>query len=249
MTNNDKHNCPEDEELIADIEKFGWVVMLIEETDYLPGFAYTVGLWEKYNHPELITFGLKKNTMHEILNTGGELIKAGLSLGENKNYDNFFENSSARFLNVDKRNISDYFGYAMWFNNYKDFSALQLVWTDRNDKFPWEPGFEKEFERKQPLLDRNADFKFMETKNLATFTTRQWMELKKTIIRVVHDHDGDWQFLTGDQMPEDIRLVCLEELVKRDPTLNDVFNLDYGEAAERTGINSEWTRSVFEEEE
>jgi hypothetical protein len=59
-------------------------------------------------------------------------------------------------LNVDTRNISDYFGYAMWFNKYKEFSALQLVWTDRKDKFPWEAGFENEFERKQPLLGQKC---------------------------------------------------------------------------------------------
>jgi hypothetical protein len=39
-------------------------------------------------------------------------------------------------------------------------------------------------------------------------------------------------------MPDDIRIVGLEELVKRDPTLNDVFNLDYGEAADRETLIS-----------
>ena len=99
------------------------------------------------------------------------------------------------------------------------------------------------------MLDRNVDFKFRESKNLATFTTKQWLELKKPILRVVHEMDGEWQFLTGDQMPEDIKIVALEELVLRDKTFNDVFNLGYGEAADREYIGGKWTRSKVDDQE
>lgn len=34
-------------------------------------------------------------------------------------------------------------------------------------------------------------------------------------------------------MPEGIEIVALEQLVLSDKTLNDVFELDYGEAADR----------------
>jgi hypothetical protein len=37
--------------------------------------------------------------------------------------------------------------------------------------------FDEEFIYRQPLLDRNADFKFREADNLAVFTTRQWIEV------------------------------------------------------------------------
>lgn len=95
---------------------------------------------------------------------------------------------------------------------------------------------------KQPLLDRNADFKFYEPKNLATFTTRQWLEEKKDILRVVHDHNGDWQFLTDNHLPFDITTVALEELIKSDSTLNELFDLDYGETAERSAAGETWIR-------
>ncbi len=75
----------------------------------------------------------------------------------------------------------------------------------------WDIGFEDEFVYRQPLLDRNASFKFREAKNLGVFTTRQWLDEKKPVLRVVHDEDGDWQFLTGDQLQEDARIVALEQ--------------------------------------
>lgn len=152
------------------------------------------------------------------------------------------------FLEVDSRNLGDYFGQAINYYDTSEFPAIQLVWTDRNDRFPWEEDFEEEFLYRQPLLDRNADFKFREPKNLGIFTTRQWLELRKPILRVVHDSDGDWQFLTGDQKVEDMRLVALQEIISRDNSLNNVYDLDYGQAAERDVIGGKWIRTNLDDE-
>jgi len=230
----------------ADIDKFGFTVLMLGATDYLPSFAYTVGLWKNFKHPEIIAFGLSVENLQTLLNSVGELVKEGKVMEQNKSYEEFLRNGKTEFLKVDERNISDYFGYAMELYNYENFPALQLVWTDRNNKFPWEADFEEEFLYRQPLLDRNADFKFREAENLGIFTTRQWLELGKPILKVVHDNDGDWQFLTGDQTQEDGKLVALAEMIKRDKTLNEVFDLDYGEEAERENLGGEWTRKNIE---
>lgn len=249
MSKNKEHNCIDYNKLLADIENFGWTVLLVEATDYLPSFAYTIGLWKNYHHAELISFGLTKKTLHIILNDVGERIKSGEIIQIGKAYNDIFENSRTKFLSVNERSLSDYFGYAINFYKDRTFPAIQLVWTDRNDHFPWHKDFEKEFVFRQPLLDRNADFKFRESKNLAVFTTRQWLELNKPILRVIHEFDGDWQFLTGDQLSEDARLVCLEEMTLRDNTLNDVFNLDYGEAAEREFLGGLWKRTNIDDDD
>lgn len=190
-----------------------------------------------------------QTTLDAIINDVADIVKNGVVIKTGKNYDNIFKNSRAEFLEVDKRNIDYYFGGAINFYEGKNFPALELVWTDRNDKFQWESGFEEKFLHDQPLLDRNAEFKFREVKNLATFTTRQWIEQQKPILRVVHDNDGDWQFLTGDQLPEDIKIVALKELILRDNTLNEIFDLDYGEEAERGFIGGKWTRNKVEYDE
>ena len=249
MASSKDHNCIDDEKLIKDIKEFGWAVIMIEATDYLPSFSYTIGLWKNYNHPELIAFGLTTKTLHSILNIGGALAKEGAILQTGREYEDFFDNGSTQFINVDKRNIKDYLGYAIWFNKTNEFPVLQLIWTDRKGKYPWDKSFEEEFVYRQPLLDRNADFKFREKKNGAVFTTRQWLEQHKPILRVVHDDDGEWQFLTGDQVIDDIRIVALEQMVIKDPTLNDIFNLDYNEEAERNFIGDEWVRNSSKDEE
>ncbi len=249
MKTDNEDNCLDENQLLADIEKFGWTVLLLEATEYLPSFAYTVGLWKNYNHPEIISLGLTTKTLHLILNEAGEIAKSRQTIEVGKNYDDFFENSNTQFVKVDRRNIADYFGQAINLFDTINFPAIQLVWTDRNNRFPWDNDYEKEFEFKQPLLDRNADFKFREAKNLGIYTTRQWLELDKPILQVIHDHDGDWQFLTGDQMPEDAKLVSLEQMLSKDKTLNDVFDLDYGEQAKRAYIGGQWTRTKTEDDD
>ena len=253
MTDNKEHKHIDKKSLLEktklNIEKFGLQVIMVSSESYNPSFAHSVGLTETFNHPEIICFGLPSDLAHSIINDVVEIIKQTGAIKIEKEYDNIFKDSRAAFLKVDQRNIGDYFGVALEYYQDKKIEALQLIWTDRNDKFPWEENFEDEFIYKQPLLDRNPDFKFREPKNLTTFTTRQWLDLQKPILRVIHDHDGDWQFLTGDQMPDDIKIVALEELVLRDKTLNDVFDLRYGEAADRDSIGGQWTRSKIEEEQ
>lgn len=249
MITDHEHNCIDEKKFSADIEKFGWTVMLLEATDYLPSFAYTVGLWKNYNHPEIISIGLTTKTLHLILNDAGEIAKTGQKIEIGKNYDDFSENNATQFIKVDSRNVSDYFGHAINYYQTTEFPAIQLVWTDRNNKFPWEKDYEEEFEHIQPLLDRNADFKFREVKNLGVFTTRQWLELVKPILHVIHDNNSDWQFLTGDQLPEDAKLVALEQMIIKDKTLNEVFNLDYGEQAKREFIGGPWTRTKTEDDD
>ena len=66
---------------------------------------------------------------------------------------------------------------------------------------------------------------------------------------MLHDDDEYWQFLTGDQFPEDIRIVALEQLIKRDDSLNELFDLEFGEEAERDFLGGKWTRNRTEYED
>ncbi|MBS1625341.1 MAG: DUF4262 domain-containing protein [Bacteroidetes bacterium] len=251
MKTHDKHHCIGKDELLEqtkrNIKQYGLQVVMVGKSDYLPSFAYSIGLWRSYNQPEVICFALGDELGKAIINDVADLIKNGEKIEEGRMYNNIFK-GRATFLKIDERNTSDYFAAAIDYYGTEKFNALQLVWSDSEDRFPWEDGFEERYFYSQPLLDRNADFKFYEPKNATTFTTRQWLDQKQPILRVVHDTDGDWQFLTGDQLPGDICIVALEQMIKGDPTLNELWHLDYGRAAERTHIGGAWTITEVEEE-
>src|SRR5688572_23373333 len=117
-----EHKCVDRDELLdktkLNVQKFGLQVIMVSSESYNPTFAYSVGLTETYNHPEIICFGLPSDLAHQIINDVVEIIKQTGSIKTDKEYDNIFKDSRAIFLEVDKRNIDDYFGVALEY--YKD---------------------------------------------------------------------------------------------------------------------------------
>lgn len=226
--------------ITKEINQYGLSVIALEATDYLPSYAHSVGLWQQYQHPEIIIFGLPPTMMQGILNEIATILKDGESIELNKIYDTFFENGHAIFVAIDERNKNDYFTYAIDFYKNANFKTIELIWTDRNYKFPWDEGFESEFKFKQPLLNLNADFKFLEEKDLLVKVSKN---KSLPIIKVVHDADANWYFYT-DTSKTDWEELTLEYLIIQDPSLNNLFDLDYGQVAERKDKDSGWQRSL-----
>jgi hypothetical protein len=235
------HNEQAEKAILHNVKTYGFHIAFIEADDYLPAFAYTIGLYKTYNHPEIILFGLKQEVMNGLLNGIGDDIKEGTIYNTNENYKDLINNYPIQFIEVDKEHYADYVGYCAWFNNSSfDFPLYQMVWTDKQSRFPWEDDFFKDWKFKQPLLDRNTDFKFYEERNLGVFTTKATLE-GHPILWVYHNDDGDWQFHSEeDPQIADSKIVCLEDLVKADPTLNEIYYLSFGQNAYRESIDSEW---------
>lgn len=243
MAKNNETSALDEEKMLMDMEKFGWTVVLIEGTDYLPTFAYTIGLYRNFRHPEVIVFGLDLETLLDTLNTIGEDVKAGATFTNGKNYPELFEDSRTEFLKIDPENIEDYFGYAVDYYEENKFPAIELIWTDENDAFPWDRNYDQNFQFSQPLLDRNMAFKFMEEKSLKVLVARQFLENGALITKVVHDTNGDWHFHTIDSKISDMESTTLEQIIRSDSTLNDLFYLDYEEQGMRGSRDEVWTKS------
>ncbi|ANE51851.1 DUF4262 domain-containing protein [Flavisolibacter tropicus] len=242
MSTDHNHHDPEAKQTILNnIEEYGCHLVLIEADNYLPAFVYSIGLYKNFGHPEIICFGLKTDVMGRIINHACDLIKAGETLSGGKSYSDFLDGYEVQFLPVAKDFYPDYLGYAGWFYECSwDFSALQLVWPDKQHLFPWEEDFNPNWKFKQPLLDRNTDFKFYEEKNLGIFTTWQAFE-GDPILYVYHDKDGDWQFHTSSTPSlADSKMVCLEEITKLDPSINEIYHLQFGWHAWRDSPQGEW---------
>lgn len=227
--------------IIENVEKYSCHISLINSDGYNPSFGYTIGLVEKYNHPEIIVLGLDLDSIHSILNNALEKIKEGTRFIINIDYSDFLEELPIRFVEVDAIHYPDYLGYAGWFNkNRWDFKTLQMVWSDRQSSFPWDADFADDLKYKQPLLDRNTDFKFLEPRNRPVFTTQDVLN-GNMIIDVYHGEDGNWQFHSSRETDiGQAKIVSLEDLVKQDLSLNNIYYLNYGESATRESKSNEW---------
>lgn len=243
------HDAATEEKIISDVEKYGFHIAQVKGDGYSPSFSYTIGLHKTYGYPELICFGLNLDLLHSVLWSGKELLDKQPFPDQNVGYPGFLGDFDVRLLTVDKAWYRYYFGYGIWFNGGINFPALQIVWPDKQALFPWEESFNPAWKAGQPLLDRNLDFRFREERNVAVFTTRQVLE-GLPILRVIHEADGEWQFLCDTTYDvADLKIVALEQLIKRDPALNDLFQLNYGWQARRIIEAADWQKEVHESEE
>jgi len=245
-----QHDKEAKQAILENIEKYGCHLALLEADNYLPPFVYSIGLFKKFEHPEIICFGLKTEVMASILNHACDLVKAGEKLVPNKRYSGFLEGYDIQFLIVDKEFYPNYVGYAGWFYDMTfDFPVLQLVWPDKQHNFPWDEEFNSEWKFKQPLLDRDTDFKFFEERRLGVYTTSQALN-GDPILYVYHNINGDWQFHTSlEPNLDDAILVSLEEITKLDPTTNELYHLPFGWRAWRDNKDLEWKCEKWEDEE
>ncbi|HEU4551713.1 MAG TPA: DUF4262 domain-containing protein [Chitinophaga sp.] len=222
------------------IDQYGCYIVLVEADDYLPGYAYTIGLHQKFGHPEIICFGLSIDMLGRLLNNACALIANSASLYPDQLYQDFLEDYPIQFLPVETSYYSNYMAICSNFYSTDDYPSLQMVWPDKKSLFPWEQGFNPAWKFKQPLLDRNTDFKFYEERNVAVFTTKHVLE-GKPILYVYHNDDGAWQF-HSEREPDltDAKLVCLEEITRIDPSVNEVYHLSFGQSAWRESVNDPW---------
>jgi hypothetical protein len=240
LEEHEAHDTEAEKQILSDVAEHGFHVALLNSDGYSPSFAYTIGLYKTYGYPELVCFGLHLDLLHSMLWEGKRLLDKQPELDLTAGYADFLEGFDVRFLRVNEDRYSDYLGYAKWFYDGGNFPVLQLVWPDKQAQYPWDDAFNPNWKFKQPLLDRNTDFKFREERNLGVFTTRQVLE-GKPVLRVSHDVDGDWQFLCDTTSDVgDLKLVALEEIVQRDSTLNKLFELNYGWSAWRETPEHDW---------
>jgi len=66
----------------------------------------------------------------------------------------------------------------------------------------------------------------------------------KAILKVIHDAEGNWRFLSSAD-DADLKESTLGALVAQDKSLNDLFDLDYGQMAERKSRGDKWERRLL----
>ncbi len=121
------------------IERYGWLCQGVFPTADSPGprFTYTVGL-TRWNHPELILFGVSHDVAQGMLNDLGGRVRDGAVLEVGQQLDDLIVGLPARLVQVD--DTTEHFGMAR--RLYPVVRGLQVVWTDTTGRFPWDVGYD-----------------------------------------------------------------------------------------------------------
>ena len=145
-----------EEQCERDIQSCGLHVLKVTGDDEWPEFAYTVGLFHTFNHPEVIVLGLPGETAHVILNDLADAIRSGKRFAAGDQTEDLLENYACKFLAVPPAQVAAHFGWALWYYGDNTFPALQPVYPDREHRWPGDEGVAAGFLRQQPVLSTVA---------------------------------------------------------------------------------------------
>jgi hypothetical protein len=131
-----------DEKLVADVRAYGWHCILVGAAgEAEPPFAYTVGLFHTYDHPELILVGRWQHA-HGILSAAVELVGDGATLAPGDESDEVLEGYPVRFGPVRDEQRDALLTYAGWLYPGRAFPVLQLILPDRAGRMPDDTGYD-----------------------------------------------------------------------------------------------------------
>jgi hypothetical protein len=94
-------------------------------------------------------------------------------------------------------------------------------------------------------------WRFDQDPNVAAITTRQVLEDRLPILRVVHySDDHSWAFTCGtSNATEDGRVISMAEALEIDPTLETIAELSPGWHASRRAIGKPWVKELNSQED
>jgi hypothetical protein len=143
-----------DRKALANVERVGWHVWKIARDESTPQFDYSVGLYYTYGHPEILVMGLPENVAQEFINLAGLRIQGGNGFQAGERTDDLAKGFPFVLLPVSLKHYPEYLGLGIWFyqNLKAPFPVLQLIWPDKQSRFPWEIGYDERFYALQRIL-------------------------------------------------------------------------------------------------
>jgi hypothetical protein len=118
------------------IARYGWSITMVPEDEEGPGFAYTIGLWQGFGHPELLMQGLPLEVMFGVLNIAGTRIKSGERLSVGLIDNELLEGAPCGYRAVPAEKHGEYMGAAIRHYGGDTFEALQVLWPDGELRLP-----------------------------------------------------------------------------------------------------------------
>ncbi len=253
-----------DRKLISDVEKYGCHIIHVSESSGIPGWSYTIGVYETLKRPELIVIGLDPDLSHFVVNEVVRLMKEGKVFKNSDREPELLNQVVCEFRTPEQRWAAHVMNCASWFYGEDQFPVLQCIYPDLSNHFPWDPGFDSSWQERQPLLflpsedetnverdfwaasDPNSslsDWKFKDPPHTGVYTTRRIMNREEPILYVSHDvKDGAWQFHgASESKVESAGVICFHHLVDSDPSLKQLRDLPTGWCARRDSPEDPWT--------
>lgn len=243
------------------VAEHGVMVMHVVGDDDAPGFHFTVGL-TPHDLPEVIAYGLPAEVGHRVLDDLARRLLTGRAYADGEVVPGLVQ-GDYRVQLWTATDLQDPLGAAFRLYGEDAVRVRQLVLPDLQDRLPWDDGYA--LGHLQPVLfcapdgspphhvepDEHADpdgWDLPLDPHLGVIAVHTVLDGERPVRLVVHDDEGDWQFLDGSEQVgvDDAALVCLHHLLEVDPSLHDVVrDLPRAREAERTHAAGAWHQHPY----
>jgi hypothetical protein len=134
-----------------------FVVSVLDPEEGQPPFSYSVGFTRSLGQPEVILYGLARETAHPLITDLFRMCQDGLTLADWAVIDDLFVGYHCIARSVDESwIIQSLFASALWYHRTQMDSGLsdvvQIVWPDADGIFPWQEGCADWVVADQPAL-------------------------------------------------------------------------------------------------
>ncbi len=146
----------QEQKALDDIEKHGCHVLHVMEGEGEPRFAYSIGIEKSIGYPEITIQGLKKDLAHSMINNYNRRLREGEVFEPGRYYSDFIEGFDICFIEVDSKHYKEYFGWANWLYDKKEFRVLQLIWPTVDGVWPWDVDSSEYYKWAQPILNESG---------------------------------------------------------------------------------------------
>ena len=116
------------------IETYGWQFQFVfDSSEKKLDFGYSIGFEESYNHPEVMIFGLKRDSMHTILSDIAGNMKNGRFFDANLKTRNLLAGEyEVLFKPLNESFHPENAGISMDYYN-RPIRILVMLWPDKNN--------------------------------------------------------------------------------------------------------------------
>jgi Domain of unknown function (DUF4262) len=223
------------------IAEVGWAVVAVSgETPY----AFTIGVWHSYELPELAMFGLREQDMQIWLNKCVALVRRRADpVPDGEPVPGVLDRFPVQLRDADPSWHPALFGAMCGYYGTLETPVRQLVWPDREGRWPWDAAATATCRERQPQawvpvaahpegpwklvgeLSRDWPFQNLEPDTMV-MVSPEVVAGTLPIVAVTHDADGGWDFLDErGYVDEAAGWVYFGELYKAQPWLRRFADL------------------------
>ncbi|WP_017446138.1 DUF4262 domain-containing protein [Gayadomonas joobiniege] len=127
--------------IAENIKNYGWQFQFVfDKEGKKVDFAYSIGFERSFDHPEIMIFGLKRETMHSLLSSIAGELKNGKEYKPNTKVTGVLSgNYEVMFKPLDEKWHNELAGIAARYYA-KSFRIYVMLWPDKNNTLPIENG-------------------------------------------------------------------------------------------------------------